>query len=538
MVESWQRLKSSAGPVSPGGQTRPRRTTPQPLDLSAGLEDPIKVDSHAGRAAKRIAESKIAIPLNAYKYVTRAMAASDAVMYRGAKEARATLLAYRMAKGEGLKGDAVESRVREILALNRESDFMAQAQREGFTGSDARFRAAELREMARDVGLSADASEFASEATYNHKPHGTFGMMAEGIGNFAETKFKPLKLFVPFTRIVANVTNRGLNWTPYGYKRAVLGWGFGEKAEPLTAEARRAMLTRATAGTMGIVLLGVMNELGMIAIHGNGPTDREKRRQMMDAGWRPYSMQIGDVYVNYLYSPVGLGLSMLGNFLDSQRYHELEQKDAATRAAYTVARLGSTIFSQSFLSGLTRLFDALSDESYKSVSGVKRTLSSVSSAMTTPNLARDLYRLYDPKSYDSNTLTEDLIRGTPYAALRLKPTLNAFGEPVELQRQRFFDIKTSDPAWRFVIEKGLRVPLPGKTIEMQKDRRITPEEYYELLKSSGPKIKDWIVKNRTRLSRMKEQDAQKDLSDAAERIRKFELIRMKMRAAAQARKAA
>lgn len=497
---------------------------------------PIKVRGPISKATKQLAESKFAVPLNAYKYVTRAMAASDALMFRAAKEARATVLAYRMAKAEGLTGTELEARVREILALDREADFMAQAKREGFTGNEAQFRAKELREMVRDKDLSADAAEFAGEATYNHKPHGTLGLIAERIGKLSED-VKPLKLFVPFTRIVANVTNRGLNYTPYGYKRALAGWGFGENTETLTAEGRRQMLTRATLGTAGMALLGVMQQAGLLAIHGNGPNDREKRRQLMNAGWRPHSLQIGKVYVSYLYSPVGLGLSILGNWSDSERYHELEQKDAATRAAYATVRIGSTIFSQSFLSGLTRLFDALSDDSYKSVAGIKRSLSGTVSGLTTPNLVRDLYRLFDNKAYQSNTLMEDLIRNTPFAVFRLKPALNAFGEPVTVQRQRFFDIQTSDPAWRFVIEKGLRVSVPGRTIEMEKGRRITPEEYYDLLKTTGPKVKDWILKNQKRLSKMREQDAQDALSEAAARIRKFELVKMKMKARSQKRAA-
>jgi hypothetical protein len=489
---------------------------------------PIKTTGPVSRFAKRAAESKIATPLNAYKYVTRAMAASDALMYRAAKEARANLLAYRMAEAEGLSGTELETRVREVLALDRIADFQAQARREGFTGNEANYRAYELREMVRDKDLSADAAEYAGEATYNHKPHGTLGLVAERMATLTED-VKPLKLFVPFTRIVANVTNRGLNYTPYGYKRAVYGWGFGKHAEPLTPDQRRIALTRATMGTAGLALMGVLQQAGLLAIHGNGPSDREKRRQLMSAGWRPYSLQIGDAYISYVYTPVGLGLSIIGNMSDSQRYHELEQKDAATRGAYAVARLGSTIFSQSFLSGLSRLFGALSDEPGKSVTSVKQTLSGTVSGLAVPNLARDVYRLFDNKSYQSNTLMEDLIRNTPFAALALNPTLNAFGEPVELQRQRFFDVKTSDPAWRFVTEKGLRVPVPGRTSEMEKGVRITPEEYYQLLKTTGPRLKKWVTDNRARLNVMTEDAAQDELSEAATRIRKAELTRMRLK---------
>jgi len=484
---------------------------------------PIRTDTRVGRATKLIAESPIGTPLNAYKYVTRLLAASDAVFFRSAKEARASLLADRMARNEGLRGDELDARVRDILALDRRADFLKQAEREGFTGAEAKVRAAELVEMVRDKDISSDAAEFAGEATYNHTPHGALGYASEVIGNWAQ-KYKALKLFVPFTRIVANVTNRGLNYTPYGYKRAFMGYSHGEV---LTPEARRLMITRATMGTVGLVGLGTLQAAGLIQIHGNGPSDREKRRQLQGAGWRPYSIQIGDKYISYVYTPLSLGLSVVGNMTDSQRYHELEQKDAATRGAYAIARLGSTVFSQSFLSGLSRLFDALSNEPAKSITAVKQTLSSTAAAATTPNIARDIYRLFDNKSYQSNTLMEDLVRSTPFASIYLKPTLNAFGEPVRLQRQRFFDVLTSDPSWRFVISKGLRVPVPSKTGEVSKGRRITPEEYYDLLSKTGPRMKQWIKDNQQKLDTMTEDDAQDELSKQSGVITKDEMNKLR-----------
>jgi hypothetical protein len=477
---------------------------------------PIAAKSRAGRALKAAAESKVALPLNAWKYVTRALAATDALMYRTAKEARASLLAHRMATGEGLTGDALETRVREILSLNRQDEFSEQAEREGFTGNEAKARALELMDMARPADLSSDIADFAGEATYNHKPHGAIGYISEKIGEMSD-RYKALKLFVPFTRIVANVTNRGLNWTPYGYKRAM--WGYSGEG-PLTQEQRSQMLMRATMGTGGLVLMGALHAAGVVVVHGAGPSDEEKRRQLMNAGWRPYSLQIGDHYFVYSNTPVGLGLSILGNYLDSNRYREMAQKDALTRVAYSVARVGSTIFSQSFLSGLSRLFDALSTNPNESVNAVKQTLSGTVSGVTTPSLVRDATRLFDNKLYEANTLLEDLIKQTPFAALALKPTLNAFGEPVRLYRQRWLGNLSSDPVWRFVVEKGLRVPVASRSTKMQDDVRITPQEYHELVRETGQKVKTWLQDNMDRISSLSDEEAQEELSDAAASIRK------------------
>ena len=85
---------------------------------------------------------------------------------------------------------------------------------------------------------------------------------------------------------------------------------------------------------------------------------------------------------------------------------------------------------------------------------------------------------------------------------------------------------TSDPEWRFVIQKALRVPVPSKTSEIEEKnaagvktkRRITPAEYYELLQRSGPQVKAWIAKNKEKMAAKTEQDAQDELSKAAAEI--------------------
>lgn len=477
---------------------------------------PIQETGPVSRVAKKVAESPIAKPLNAYKYVTRLLAASDAIMFRGAKESRAALLAHRMAEAEGLTGDGLIARQREILGSPDLAAFQAQAAREGFTGRDAKVRAAELRDMTRPEELNADAAEFAGISTYNHEPTGLLGYFAKGIATASE-KYPGLKLFVPFTRIVANVTNRGLNYTPFGFARA----------RKLAGEEQRLMLTRATLGTAGLGLLGTLQAQGVLQIHGAGPADSVKRKQQQAAGWKPYTIQIGDDYFSYVYTPVGLGLSVVGNMSDADRYKELEQKDAATRAGYAISRIPSTVFSQSFLSGLSRLFNALSSNPAEAVTALKQTLSSTAGALTTPNLVRDIQRLFDPKAYRSETLAQDMVKNTPFAALALKPDLNAFGEPVKLPRQRFVGQLTDDPVWRTVIKLQLRVPVPNKSTEIKQGQQITPEQYYNLLKTTGPQVKNWIGKNEKRLRKLTPEEAQDELSQATAAIRKKALNRIR-----------
>lgn len=468
---------------------------------------PIAVKGVASKLAKRAAEARIGVgklnlhPLNAYKYVMRMMSASDAVFFRGAEEARAGLLAHRLAEASGAERANLKGEVDSILGYDRLPEFRGRAAKEGYTGAKQEARATELMIQSRPESLRADASDYAGVSTYNHAPRGVLGYFSNVIAQ-ASNKFPALKLFVPFTRIVANVTNRGLDNTPLGIYRAL-------KEKGLSKEERQRVMTRGIMGTAGLMGLGVLDATGAIQIHGAGPSDPEKKRQLRNAGWKPFSIQIGDKYYTYTYTPIGLGVSVLGNYLDSQRYNELSQKDALTRTAYAMSRIGQTVFSQSFLSGLSNLFTILSGDPGQSVSSLKQFFSNVATGATTPNLLRDVNHVFDPVARKSENIAQDLIRNIPVARLSLRPTLNAFGEPVELQRNRFFSSQSDDPAWKLAVSKNLRIPVVDQTTF------VDSEDGYRYAKIAGERMRKYIVSNLQDLNRLTDQQAQDKLSKAS-----------------------
>lgn len=462
---------------------------------------PIADTGKVARATKRIAESKIAKPLNVYKYVMRMMSASDAVWFRGAEEARAGLLAHRLAEATGVERAKLKIEVDSILGYDRLPEFREAAAKEGYTGAKAEARGTELMIQSRPESLRADAADYAGVSTYNHEPRGVLGYLSNEVAKVSN-KYPALKLFVPFTRIVANVTNRGLDNTPLGILRSL-------KEKGLSKEERQRVLTRGIMGTSGLIGLGVLNATGAIQIHGAGPPDYEKKRQLQSAGWKPFTIQIGDKYYTYTYTPIGLGVSVLGNYLDSQRYKTMGEKDALTRATYAMSRIGQTVFSQSFLSGLTNFFTILSSDPGRSISATKQFFSNVATAATTPNLIRDINNLFDPTMRKSENIAQDLIRNIPVARMNLRQTLNAFGEPVKVSRNRFYSGQSDDPAWRLTVAKNLRIPVVDQTTFEDS------EDGYLYAKIAGERMRKYIVSNLTELKQMNEQQAQDRLSKAA-----------------------
>jgi hypothetical protein len=410
-----------------------------------------------------------------------------------------------------------------------------QAKREGFAGQEAMARAVELRDMLRPAILNEDAKEWAGEATYNHTPRGLLGLVAKQ-AQILTNKIPPLKFLVPFTQIVANVTNRGLNWTPYGFKRAYYGHFVGD---PLNAEQRQAMLVRATVGTSALVGVAALNALGAIVLHGHGPEDDKKRYQMMNGGWIPYSVEIDGKYISYANTPIGLGLAALGNAIDMQRYGTGDDESTGNRLAMAVLMIGNTVFSQSFLSGLSGFFEALTnDNSGQAMAAWKSLVSRTVSGLSTPNALRDTYRFFDPKAYRASSFMEAIVKNTPFAASAgLKPALNSLGQPIyplgagatAAQRNRFFGVKSGNPVWRYVMDSGIRISVPSATteIDLQNDIRMTPDQYYEYHKEQGQDLYRYIERNLSRLKKMEKEDAEEVVNNYGKQNRKRILSRMR-----------
>lgn len=482
---------------------------------------PISEATVFGRFMKRAFESKVATPLNLWKYPLRAMVASDTALYHSFKEARSRVLARGLAKKEGLLGDKLFKRVDEVLnsTKGRKEVAIKQAESEGLTGLRKSRRISEIIEQGRPEELVSAADEAAKIATYNHRPEGTLGLIADRVGSITEG-FKPAKAIVPFTRIVANVTNRALDYSPWGYKRLFFGrsGGKGFASEAPVDEAFRTQLVKATLGTTAMAAVGVLDSAGTIQITAKGPADSDERSQLKNAGWKAYSVKVGDTWYSYQYTPFNLAFAVVGHYRDALRYNKLGEKDVQTRLAYAMLKSGGSVFEMSFLSGVSDFIETIQGAK-ASTKSAGRILSRTATSVVIPNLVKQLDRLFDPTVYDAGSVQEALVRETPVARGTLRPMLNVLGERIKYDNNRFFAFEKNDPVWRFIVDKQAWVPVPSKTSKIG-NRPITPEEYYELIEKSGPKIRASLEQDLEMLKALPAEKAQEVVTDRAISIRK------------------
>lgn len=449
-------------------------------------------------------------PFNYYKYVGRFMTAVDTAAFMAAKGSRKHELAAEMAKKEGLSGKELASRVSEILN-NSESayeDAVAQATEEIEGVSSRRYisnrekkrliklRATEIIDENLDEEINQKARDFGAFVTFNYAPEGVLGFVASKLSEAGNT-IPLFKLVAPFTRIVANVLNQQIDYTPYGYLRAV-GWTVSAKMDKSTkakdVRDRNRKLIKATMGTVLMVGLYMIaksyedDEDPYIVISGKGPSDFNKKNQLYSQGWRPYSIKIGDTWISYQYTPLGVAMSYVGNWMDNEKYKELGDQDIATKTGFAISSSASGIMDMSFLGGLSGLMSALTSDGNPKTK-VDKLLKTVGRTGTSfiPNLFKQIDKAIDPTIYESKGIKASILKEIPFARhhLDLKPKLNAFGQDVKKKGNRFFGTVTKDKVWLFMAENEVYAPGTSPDTKMLDGNLMTDDEFYDYIKISG-----------------------------------------------------
>ena len=165
-------------------------------------------------------------PIYWWKYVGRLMAATDILFYGGLKGGRAHQLAFRDAFNLNFNtyDKSVLNKANESLSRtsSKVSEAKDRATAEGLTGRNFNRRVYEIIEQSWPGQHREDAHSFAAKGTYNYDPEGVLGVMT-GVLNNATAKLPLLKTIVPFSRVISNVLNDYLNYTPWGLVRAAKG---------------------------------------------------------------------------------------------------------------------------------------------------------------------------------------------------------------------------------------------------------------------------------------------------------------------------
>jgi hypothetical protein len=461
------------------------------------------------------------------------MVAADAFSYAGLKEMRSYEIAMNTARKlnenatEPTKGTwAVATEL-----LNKTSERVAiaeaQATQEGLTGVEYKRRVWELMEQGRTKEMVEDAAHFAALGTFNYSPEGTLGMMTEAVSHLTQNAaikikkpfsekyitVRPGKFIVPFTRIIANVTNMALDYyPPIGLSRWALG-GIGAKGfvtkkfyRKYTTEERQKVLIKAMVGITAQATFFLLSEPDddgdeAVAITANGYGDYQKNYELKETGWQPYSIKIGGKWVSYQYTPLILALAPIGYYRDMQKYNKEKVKDKtmATMIGLSYFKGMQVINDMTWASSLNSIMDAFKAKEPSQAQGYLTNLaSSTAKSFIYPKLAEQITQLVDaaqknPK-HDGKDLVAKIMRDIPIVRGKYNTMLNAVGEPVMYDPFQMISTEKADPFWEYLTDKNITIGKPNAREVFYDDiskteRAMTGDEYYDFVKTSGREIK-------------------------------------------------
>ena len=315
----------------------------------------------------------------------------------------------------------------------------------------------------------------ATRATFNQNPEGLMG----GIVNGVQSAYRILEnsgpagkavsialrvLVMPFTRIVGNISNAAIDWSPLGFIRAgfyAADTKFVVKQTKLSAEAwnlyKQRMIamqvTRSALGTiLGLMLYMMLmgddddDEGNFGSVTGPGSSSRTMQSQLEQSGFVRYAKRIAGRYVPYLDTPLAMPLAFAGYMNDYLRYNQKETDTPNERWSYAALGMGRTLLDKSFLSEMKSgmLALAIGQESYftRKTAGIIPRFGMVSL----------IDKMIDPTAYKAETLAQ-------YASLQIPLIHGKPRESVPVQVGLYGQPKTTDPLLRL---RGMRAAVKNE----------------------------------------------------------------------------
>ncbi|WP_229728887.1 hypothetical protein [Hymenobacter glacieicola] len=375
-----------------------------------------------------------------FKYVTRALGASDAFSY----QQHATSRYYELATYRGMELarqnpglSALEVR-RKALAYADEqlfrttqalADIEAIMQQEGVTlptaaqikadpkaaarqWVDYQVRKGDLLNQARaaeNPEWAKEADDYARRMTFNADYEGHLGYIGWKIGDFLNGSDSDAirvvgKVLTPFAKVVTNVQVQRLEWAGLGLLRAINGSVGGRFAKSndkssfyrkLTPEERVKSAMRSVYGIGSAFALYSLASAGTIAVTGfpTGNRDEDKEKP-------PFSIRIGGKWITYKDSSFEIPLLLLNKHLAYETKQAQGEDPALLEDMLGIyaATVGTWAVSTGPVSGPADFFSAVSDAKQNERGAIgffERATKNAIKSRVVPGVVTGIFQFYD-----------------------------------------------------------------------------------------------------------------------------------------------
>ena len=286
------------------------------------------------------------------------------------------------------------------------------------------------------------------------------------------------RFLTPFVRTPYNIVTFAFERTPFArlqkkYKDAI------EAGGP-EADLANARMYLGTSGGFGVAMLAADG-----IITGRGPSDPRERAVLMETGWQPYSVKIGDTYYGYnRFEPVGIifGVSAdLAEIASTVRNNDkgiIEDLEIIT--TMLAASITENITNKTFLTGITDAIEAIGDPDRYLGQSLQRFFAS-----SIPTVAYYERKDQDPYLRDVRSFTDAFLNRIPGQSQKLPFKRNILGEPRKYSSGalgKWSPTRESklrkDPIFNEFVNLGYAPSKPSRQIG---GVDLTTEQYDELL---------------------------------------------------------
>lgn len=523
---------------------------------------PIQATSAIGKFLKALFESKVATPLNAFKYVSRLLEAQDAMNFTASVEGQRWQEAFAEAKRKGHVGEAAKAKAFKILNLTDEKwqECIEQAKKDFASRSkvptqeDIVKRALEIQDDNVPDSIKNKSFERGMADVLRGQPKGFAGWMSTKFNSMIMGIENPVAraaakvTIAPFVVTPTNLFNVWLDYSPYGYKRLFFGTGnlFNEKfyfkAERGTPEWR-AQFWKANSSVLVTSVLFVLMKAGIIKLIGKGPDDPEEKKDFIDGNNKQYSIQIGNgPQISFKYTPWAIPLTIMANVANWNKYQKDKDASLLKRYAVAMAMTPQIIMELPFFQGPADILELLNPKS--NVDYLKRMENFAAGKFGTlfPSFISYVDKIFDPKQYKSEMLGGAFIDRVPFARRTGTEVLNYWGRPINETRgsigqvlQRYFTMP--DPSIESQVLAKFDIypyfPKPDKTYTYNsKGERVLADQKQreQAIKTNGKIMSDFIKGNKflmdglnKELTPQEQEYGKKMIENAAEKARKAAL---------------
>lgn len=225
-------------------------------------------------------------------------------------------------------------------------------------------------------------------------------------------------------------------------------------------------------------------------ITGAGPKNPTERAMLMNTGWRPYSVHIGDTYM-----PISkiLDLDPISSILKfSGDIGEAMAKYGTIPKSQTITSMGTAlmkvIMQQPYLSGVADFYDAARDPERKFGVWLDRMVAS-----QVPAPVRQVARAIDPYERKPENPIQAVMAAVPGLSKKVPPRLDSFGRPIKSDDYLLW---RSSPVTDDFVDKELNrlYQSVGFGFAPRSDRfgnrKLTQEEAQEIARFQGDLLRE------------------------------------------------